>query len=49
MLTDNQIAELEILLKEKKEKNQSLRIAEVTKVIYPLENNPIKPNLNTLK
>lgn len=45
MLTTDQINELELLLKEKKNKHQSIRIADVTKVIYPVdiktyENNP---------
>jgi len=37
MLTDKQVTELESLLKERRKNNGSLRIADVTKVIYPVD------------
>lgn len=37
MLTMDQINELETILKEKKKNNQSVRIADVTRVLYPIE------------
>lgn len=37
MLTEEQINELEVLLKEHKENDLSLGIAEVTKLIYPVD------------
>ncbi|MDZ7834147.1 MAG: hypothetical protein U5K84_01135 [Alkalibacterium sp.] len=37
MLTDEQIRELEMLLKNHKQSDRSLRIAEVTNLIYPVD------------
>ncbi len=37
MLTDEQIRELEMLLKDHKHSDQMLRIAEVTELIYPVD------------
>jgi hypothetical protein len=37
MLTDRQVAELKALMEKHKNSKESLRIADVTKVIYPVD------------
>ncbi|MFO8069814.1 MAG: hypothetical protein R6U02_07600 [Alkalibacterium sp.] len=40
MVTERQLNELEILKYERKQSNESLRIAEVTKILYPVDKKP---------
>lgn len=37
MLTEQQLNELALLIKDRDKNNESLRIADVTKVIYPVD------------
>lgn len=47
MLTDKQITELESLIKERRKNNGSLRIADVTKVIYPVDDKTRQHKIKT--